>query len=930
MSAVALPAGWSEERTDDGTPYYISPQGQSQWDPPAFEPAVIQPGFQQQKYPQAPAQNTNTKRRQYASEQAQAYIQPTGGDPSLGPVSGSAGGDQLYTPGFGVESATGAAAGQAYYDPAAAGGGQGYGQQGAGQSGAGWAQGGAGPGVGQLANQFGNMGIASELKYPLETVNLVGLRPDVTNIEEAPPAIRLPPGASLTPSPDAIPDYSYMRSTLNAVPTTNSLLNKSKLPFALVISPHRSLKEHDPRIPVVKDTVIARCRRCRAYIHPYVTYIEGGHRWKCPLCNLSNEVPQQFDYDEKKNENVDRWARKELNYSVVDFVAPTEYMVRAPQPPCYVFLIDVSANAVKSGMVATAARTILESLDRLPNEDGRTRAGIIAVDSSLHFFSLPAGESDPAMLVMSDLEDVFLPKPSDLLVNVKESRKALENVLGGLNDIFKDTMEPANAVGAGLQAAYKLISSIGGKIVTLTSTLPTLGPGALKHREDPKLLGTSKESTLLQSAGSWYKTFAIDCSRAQVSVDMFLFSATYTDIASLSCLPKYTGGQTYFYPAFNAAKSEDAIKFSYELGEVLASQICLEAVIRVRASRGLRMKAFHGNFFVRSTDLLSLPAVPVDQSYAIEVELEDNVSTPTVCMQTAVLHTTCYGERRIRVITLCLPTTDNVSNIFASADQAAIATLLANKAVEKTVVSSLQDARDYINKQLFDFLVAFKAATQAGGSTASTSLMLPANLRFLPLILLGLLKNVGIRESNQIPPDMRSYAQALLSTMPTQLLIPYLHPKFYALHTMSDEAGTVGENGVILPETLNLTSERLERHGLFLIEDGQNIFLYIGRDAVPQLVQDVFDAPTYQELRGGKTTLPLLENQFSQRVNAIINTTREMRRSPYRPHLYVVKEDGEPALRAWALSALIEDRSDKTPSYHQFVSSLRDKVNASS
>lgn len=56
------------------------------------------------------------------------------------------------------------------------------------------------------------------------------------------------------------------------------------------------------------------------------------------------------------------------------------------------------------------------------------------------------------------------------------------------------------------------------------------------------------------------------------------------------------------------------------------------------------MKAFHGNFFIRSTDLLSLPAVPIDQSYAIEVELEDNITAPFVVMQTAVLHTTCFGQ----------------------------------------------------------------------------------------------------------------------------------------------------------------------------------------------------------------------------------------------------------------------------------------------
>jgi protein transport protein SEC24 len=131
---------------------------------------------------------------------------------------------------------------------------------------------------------------------------------------------------------------------------------------------------------------------------------------------------------------------------------------------------------------------------------------------------------------------------------------------------------------------------------------------------------------------------------------MWLFSSVYADVASLSCLPRYTGGNTYFYPAFNAARAEDALKFAHEFGQVLASPIALEAVMRVRASRGkwsllnsylslslslhslflfrlsvfvghigIRLSAFHGNFFVRSTDLLALPAVPMDQSYAIEL-----------------------------------------------------------------------------------------------------------------------------------------------------------------------------------------------------------------------------------------------------------------------------------------------------------------------
>jgi len=62
----------------------------------------------------------------------------------------------------------------------------------------------------------------------------------------------------------------------------------------------------------------------------------------------------------------------------------------------------------------------------------------------------------------------------------------------------------------------------------------------------------------------------------------------------------------------------------------------------------------------------------------------------------------------------------------------------------------------------------------------------------------------------------------------------------------------VGENGIILPPPLPLSSERIERHGLYLIEDGQTIFLWVGRDAVPQLVMDVFNLPSFDQLRAGK------------------------------------------------------------------------------
>lgn len=552
---------------------------------------------------------------------------------------------------------------------------------------------------------------------------------------------------SVTPSPNANCSPKYVRSTLNAVPTTHSLLKKSKLPFALIIQPYTSLHDVEDPVPIVPDQVISRCRRCRSYINPFVTFLDHGHRWRCNMCNLTNDVPQAFDWDATNQKSLDRWQRPDLNHAVVEFVAPQEYMVRPPQPLVYLFLIDVSYNSVTNGLLATSARCIRESLDRIPNADRRTRLGFIAVDSGLHYFSIPRDGSEDAetqMLVVSDLEEPFLPTPGDLLVTLTECRENIENFLDKLQEMFQNTQNGASCMGSALRAGHKLIGPVGGKMTVVTSSLPNLGAGKLDLREDKKVLGTSKESSLLQTGNSFYKSFAVECSKQQISVDMFLFSSQYQDVASLSCLPRYTGGQTYFYPGWNAAREEDAIKFAREFSDYLSSEIGLEAVLRVRATTGLRMSSFYGNFFNRSSDLCAFPAFPRDQSYVVEVAIDETITKPVVCMQTAVLHTTCNGERRIRVMTLALPTTQTLADVYASADQQAITEYFSHKAVERALGSGLEAARDSLQSKIVELLQTYRKEL-AGGNMGGGGLQFPSNLRALPILFLGLTKNVSFK-----------------------------------------------------------------------------------------------------------------------------------------------------------------------------------------
>ena len=722
---------------------------------------------------------------------------------------------------------------------------------------------------------------------------------------------------------------------MNAIPTTHSLLKKSKLPFALVIQPYAALHDIDDQVPVVQDQVISRCRRCRSYINPYVTFLDNGHRWRCNMCNLTNDVPQAFDWDAASQRSVDRWERPELNHSVVEFVAPQEYMVRPPQPLVYLFLFDVSYASVSTGLLATCARTILDSLDRIPNADRRTRLGFMAVDSALHYFSIPKDEdsnAEPSMLVVSDLDEPFPPVPHDLLVPLTESRQNIENFLTKLPEMFQSSQNNGSAMGSALRAGHKLISSMGGKLCVLTASLPNLGVGKLEPREDKKLLGTSKETGLLQAANSFYKSFAVECSKSQVSIDMFLFSSNYQDVASLSNLPRYTGGQTWFYPGWNAGRPEDAIKFASEFSDYLSSEIGLEAVLRVRATTGLRMNTFYGNFFNRSSDLCAFPAFPRDQCYVVEVAIDETITKNVACFQTAVLHTTCNGERRIRVLTLALPTTQNISDLYASADQCAIATYFSHKAVERALSSGLDAARDSLQSKITELLQTFRKEL-AGGSMGA-GLQFPSNLRGLPMLFLGLMKNVGLRKSAQIPSDLRSAALCLLSTLPVPLLMQYIYPRLYSLHDMPDAAGMPDPetSQIVLPPAQNLSSERLVPYGLYLIDDGQTQFIWVGRDAVPQLLADVFGVEDRTQLRVGKGSIPELDNDFNERVRAVVQKSKDHKSkgvgSITIPHMYIVREDGEPSLKLWAQTMLIEDRADQGLSAAQWLGVLREKVSS--
>lgn len=108
---------------------------------------------------------------------------------------------------------------------------------------------------------------------------------------------------------------------------------------------------------------------------------------------------------------------------------------------------------------------------------------------------------------------------------------------------------------------------------------------------------------------------------------------------------KFSGGCIYHFPLFRGSKPQHAETLDRILRRYITRKIGFEAVMRIRCTRGLSIHTFHGNFFVRSTDLLSLPNVNPDAGFGMQISIEENLSDArNVCFQAALLYTSSKGR----------------------------------------------------------------------------------------------------------------------------------------------------------------------------------------------------------------------------------------------------------------------------------------------
>ena len=465
------------------------------------------------------------------------------------------------------------------------------------------------------------------------------------------------------------------------------------------------------------------------------------------------------------------------------------------------------------------------------------------------------------------------------------------------------------------------------KPTSSSSSLPSPPPRPTQHRE---LEGRAVKSggdadrepqKLLAPADAVFKKLAIAAADVQVSFDIYALAQGHLDVASLAVLPSTTGGQLYYYPSF--APPLDAEQLTADLRWNVSRPQGLEAVLRLRCSTGLSVVDYAGSFAKRTATDVDLPAVDCDKAITVSLRHDDKLPDGAeVAFQCALLYTTADGARRIRVHTLSLPVSSAPAALFRGADlDAQFAALLrATTASLSSASASLATAREASTAHCVNLLAAYRKHCAAGSSAGQ--LILPEALKLLPLYTLAMHKALLASGGSAARPDERAAALSRAAWLPPAGAIALVYPRLYEVHKLV--AGPAPPPGAPLPPTLSLSSEKLDPDGVFLLENGQDGLVWVGKLAPPEMLLALFGVETSDALQGATYRLSARDNPASERFLGLLNAVRAARKSELRVR---VLHRGDP-LEALFHNSLAEDRLPGGASYVEFLCAVHRAIQA--
>jgi protein transport protein SEC24 len=745
------------------------------------------------------------------------------------------------------------------------------------------------------------------------------------------------------PPPAAVPfvaidqgnsNPKFARLTVNTIPATSTILGTTGLPLGLILQPLAKLQEGEQPVPTVDfgEAGPPRCRRCRTYINPFMVFRSGGNKIICNMCTHANETPPEYYAPtDQSGVRVDRLQRPELQFGAVDFAAPKEYWTKDPVPLRWLFLIDVSMEAISKGFTDAMCEGIKQALyseaNAVSDENGKTngsipgvlapgsRVGIATFDREAHFYSLNPKLKDAQMVVMPDLEDPFPPVGDGLFVEPEGSKEIILQLLTQIPRMFSKIKNPEPALLPMLTTAVEALKLTGGKIVCSLAALPTFGPGRLFLREKPEMRDTDAEKKLFTTEHPGFLKLTRTMTENGVGVDFFLAAPQggYLDIATIGHVSEKTGGEVYYYPNFH--QSRDELRVAKEIKHTITRDTGFQALMKVRCSNGLQVAGYFGSFTQHTFGAdLEYGVIDADKAFGVTFSYDGKLDSKLDAhFQAALLYTTASGHRRIRCINLCATVTEHAMDAMKGVDQDAVIGILAKQSACSIPSKSLKDVRGTLTEKTVDILSAYRK--NFSGSHPPGQLVLPENLKEFSMYMLGLLKTRAFKAGIE-PTDRRIHDLRLVKSMSPLDLSLYLYPRLISIHNLDEADGFPGENGYLkMPAMSRASYSRIDDGGAYILDCGQICLLWIHAQVSPNLLEDLFGEgrTSLQALYPFTSKLPVLQTHLSAQVRNILQWLEDNRGS--KGLVVQLARQGLDGAEYEFARLLVEDRNNEAQSY---------------
>ncbi|KAF1985778.1 hypothetical protein K402DRAFT_394384 [Aulographum hederae CBS 113979] len=737
------------------------------------------------------------------------------------------------------------------------------------------------------------------------------------------------------PPPAAVPFVAYdqgnsspkfVRLSLNTIPSSQDALSTTGLPLGMILQPLAPLQEGEQEIPVLDfgETGPPRCRRCRAYINPFMQFSSGGNKFVCNLCTFPNDVTSEyFAPTDPSGVRVDRQNRPELTTGTVEFMVPKEYWTKEPVGLRLLFVVDVTAEASNKGFLAGFCEGILNAL--YGNSSAATeectlpegaKVGIMTYDKEVHFYNLSSSLVQAQMMVMPDIEDPFVPLSEGLFVDPRESKNVIMPLLAQLPDMFAEIKNPEPALLSTLNSAMSALTATGGKIICSLSALPTWGPGRLFLRDDGKIpAGTDGEKKMLTTEHPGWRKTAAQMVEKGIGVDFFMAapSGGYLDIATVGHVSATTGGETYYYPNFHFQR--DTLRLSKEIHHTVSRDTGYMALMKVRCSNGLQTSAYHGNFTHHTFGAdLEFGVIDADKAIAVMFSYDGKLDPKLdVHFQSALLYTTKSGQRRVRCSNLVASISEGASEAMKFVDQDAVVHIIAKEAASRMSERSMKEIRQAITEKSIDILAGYRKHFSSDHPPGQ--LVLPENLKEFGMHTLGLIKSRAFKGGRE-PTDRRVHDARLIKSMGSLELSLYLYPRIIAIHSLEEGDGFAAENGHLrMPPTVRASFSRIQEGGVYLVDNGQQCLLWFHTQVSPNLLEDLFGPEVHniKDLDPFLNSVPVLETHLNAQVRNILQYF-ELHRGSKALTVQLARQGLDGAEYEFA-RMLYEDRNGEAQSY---------------